>query len=527
MALEGNELLLFQMVKNQLGENTSMTEVESTVSGVAAILNLDQDSVGMVLDEFRKILPPVPSSDFYPRLFVDWGDMPRVGVQCRPEFTLICPDDVSKPDIHIKIDRELDHDPCDCHVRAKTEDIGLWSFHVPFRMTSQGIDCRPGHYLLELQITFREVPAGMPRFFRVGIRLYAPSESDSEGGVLEINGDGQSVVNLQGYDLRQFAKVVLKGGQDGVINIANAQGASLDIPSSCLEKTTTTYEYKLKIDYQKQERLPTLHFSKQPRVYLDSAGFYFEDGRRSIIFARPKITLGRSRDNDVVIRFLPRSEENDRHSGNISRTHLIAELTPEGVEIQDESRSGVEVNYSVVRGRHVISSIFVGEGVHIDLGVTGTVPKKFELEMFLFGPDRTEHPDELEYWDGLVCEIAGGKLARITRMALETGINAIRYDRLTSLREEESYVQLFREVLLGGSPAKCGVLLRESGPQPLARLVHIDRMFWMESLPGSLDVSIDGEVLKARSMAPLVPGMEIQIGNEKLRFDHALHLYLD
>jgi hypothetical protein len=165
--------------------------------------------------------------------------------------------------------------------------------------------------------------------------------------------------------------------------------------------------------------------------------------------------------------------------------------------------------------------------VHIDLGVTGTVPKKFELEMFLFGPDRTEHPDELEYWDGLVCEIAGGKLARITRMALETGINAIRYDRLTSLREEESYVQLFREVLLGGSPAKCGVLLRESGPQPLARLVHIDRMFWMESLPGSLDVSIDGEVLKARSMAPLVPGMEIQIGNEKLRFDHALHLYLD
>jgi hypothetical protein len=527
MALEGNELLLFQMVKNQLGENISMKEVRATVSGVAAILKLDQHSVDVVLDEFRTILPPVPSSDFYPRLFVDWGDMPRVGVQCRPEFTLICPGYASKPDIRVTIDRELDHDASDCYVRAKTEDIGLWSFHVPFRMTSQGLDCRPGYYLLEVQIAFREVPSCIPRFFRVGIRLHAPSVPDSKGGVLEIDGDGQSIVNIQGCDLRQFAKVVLKAGQDGVINLASAQGSSLDMPSSCPEKATTTYEYKLKIDYQKQERVPKLFFSRRPCAHLDAAGFYFEDGRRAMIFARPKITLGRSRDNDVVIRFLPRSEENDRHSGNISRTHLIAELTPNGVEIQDESRSGVEVNYSVVRGRHVISSIFVGEAVHIDLGVTGTVPKKFEMEMSLFGPDRTEHSDELEYWDDLVCEIAGGKLARIARMALETGINAIRYDRLTSLRDEESYVQLFREVLVGGSPAKCGVLLKESGSHPLARLVHIDRMFWMESLPGSLDITIDGEVLPARSIAPLVPGMEVQFGHERLRFDRALQFYLD
>jgi hypothetical protein len=149
------------------------------------------------------------------------------------------------------------------------------------------------------------------------------------------------------------------------------------------------------------------------------------------------------------------------------------------------------------------------------------------MEMSLFGPDRTEHSDELEYWDDLVCEIAGGKLARIARMALETGINAIRYDRLTSLRDEESYVQLFREVLVGGSPAKCGVLLKESGSHPLARLVHIDRMFWMESLPGSLDITIDGEVLPARSIAPLVPGMEVQFGHERLRFDRALQFYLD
>jgi hypothetical protein len=466
-------------------------------------------------------------SDCVPRLFVDWGDLPRVGHQCCPEFTLICPAYPGRPDIHIKIHGDLDHNENDCHARPKTEDMGLWSFHVPFRMTSQGLDCRPGQYLLELQVAFREVPPGLPRFFESQIRLNVPSASDSGGGVLEIDGDGQSVVNLQGYDLRQFSKVVLKGGQDGVINLANTFGSTPDVASPAPEKPTTTFEYKLKIDQQKQHRFPTLFSVGKQRTYLDAAGFFFEDGRRSIVLARPKITFGRSRDNDVVIRFLPRSEENDRHSGNISRTHFVAELTSEGIELQDESRSGMEVNYSVVRDRHVISSVFVGEGVHLDLGVTGTVPKKFELEILLFGPDRHEQSDELAYWDELVCEIAGGKLARMARMALDTGINAVRYDRLTSLPDEESYVHLLREVLIGGSPGKCGILLRESGSQPIARLLHIDRSFWLEPLPSYMEIAIDGTVLPPRALAPLSPGMEILFGRERLHFDRPAQLNLD
>jgi hypothetical protein len=527
MALDSREKLLFQMVRDQLGLSPSLHDVQSTVSAVAGILSLDQQTAERVVDEFRNLLPSSASPDVEPRLLVDWGELPRVGYQCRPEFSLLCPAYSGRPEIQVAVDRELDHDPSREHIRPQADGPGLWSFNVPFRMTTQGMDCRPGQYLIELQVAFRDVPPELPRFFRCRIRLNVPGMSDSGGGVLEIDGDGQSVVNLQGYDLRQFSKVVLKGGQDGVINVANSWTNSTTSTLPVADKPTTTFEYQLKIDQQKQNRLPKLFSTGKPRVYLDSAAFFFDDGRRSLVLATPKITFGRSRDNDVVIRFLPRSEENDRHSGNISRTHFIAELTSEGIEFQDESRSGIEVNYSVVRDRYVVPSVFAGELVHLDLGVTGTVPKKFELEMHLFGPDRHEHQDELEYWDELVCEIVGGKLSRLARLALDAGVNAVRYDRVTSLPGEESYVHLLREVLIGGSPGKCGVLLRQSGCQTVARLLHIDRSFWIEPLQSQIPITVDGIQLAPQTLTALVPGMEVFWGKERSRFDRPSQLYLD
>lgn len=38
------------------------------------------------------------------------GDLPRVGRQVRPEFSLICPGYPSRPEIQVLIDRELEHE---------------------------------------------------------------------------------------------------------------------------------------------------------------------------------------------------------------------------------------------------------------------------------------------------------------------------------------------------------------------------------------------------------------------------------
>ncbi|MEY4566186.1 MAG: hypothetical protein RLY14_1156 [Planctomycetota bacterium] len=526
MSLEGPERLLYDMVKSQLGSNITMQEVERVVLGVAAALNLDPQLVQRVTAVFRAEIAPSPV-DCVPRLLVDWGELPRVGHQVRPEFSLICPAYETRPEIKISVDRDLDHDENDPRRRPQADDKSLWSFHVPFRMTTGGLDCRPGQYLIDFEVSFREVPADLPRFYRCRIRLTVNSGNDGEGGVLEIDGDGQSVVNLQGCNLKQFSKVILKGSQDSIINLANGFGQDSTSDAPAATKPNTTFEYQLKVDHQKQGRLPKLLQIGKPRSYLDSCGFFFEDGSRYLVFARPKITFGRSRDNDVILRFFPRSQENDAHSGNISRTHFIAELIPEGIEIRDESRSGIELNYSVVRERISIPAIRAGEVTHLELGVTGTVPKKFKMEMVLFSPEDRDHLDELSYWDELVCEIVGGRLSRISREGLDASVNSVRYDRASSLEGEECYVHLFREAIIGGSPARCAIVLKNSVSQPPARLLHIDRSFWLETLSNASNISIDGMVVPPLSLVALSPGMQISFGGEVVKFDRPSQLYLD
>lgn len=393
-------------------------------------------------------------------------------------------------------------------------------------MTSEGLDCRAGQYLVDVQVSFRETQQELPRFYRCSIRLTVSGAAGS-GGELVIDGDGQSVVNLQGYNLKQFSKVILKGGQDSIINMQNGLAAEPVTEFGKPAKPATTFEYLLKIDHQKQSRMPRVTPTTAPRAYLDAGCFFFEDGRRTIVMTRPKITFGRSRDNDVVVRFLPPSEEHDSFSKNISRTHFVATLTPEGLEIADESRSGMELNYSVVDKRQVLPAAYAGDPQHLKLGVTGLVPQGFELDIFMFAPGRDEHREELEYWDELYCEVVRGRLSRTAREALDVGINGVRYDRIGNLEGEESYAHLLRELLIGSSPAQCGILLKESGRAVEARLLHIDRSFWLEALPGASPLTVDGMLLPPRTLLPLTPGMEIRIGNELVRFDQPAQLYLD
>lgn len=376
MDQQGPAAMLFNLVKAQLEGNEDLQQIENQVTVVADTCNIPEQVVAEVIAEFRTQFAPAVSTVAAPRLLVDWGELPRVGYQVRPEFSLLCPAYSARPEIQIKVDRDLDHDANDPLRRPQIDEPGLWTFHVPFRMTSEGMDCRPGHYLLDVEVTFREAPADAPRFYRCRIRLNVPDMNDDQGGVLEIDGDGQSMVNLQGYNLKQFSKVVLKGGEDSVINLQNAIGGDDgegDAPPAD-DKLATTFEYQLKVNTEKQSRLPTVTTTTDRRAYLDAAGLVFEDGRRTLIYARPRLTFGRSRDNDVVLRFLPRSSENDKNSRNLSRTHCVAEVVPEGIEIRDESRTGIELNYSVVREREVVTTHHTGEVTPIQLGVTGTVP---------------------------------------------------------------------------------------------------------------------------------------------------------
>lgn len=521
--------ILYDLVKSQLGESALLSDIARQVQAVGESAGIPQDVVDAVVARFRMERTPVMVPPTAPRLLVDWGDLPRVGNQARPEFSLLCPQYTSRPELHIAVDRDLDHDASDPLRRPQANEPGLWTFHVPFRMTTDGMDCRPGQYLINVEVVYRDAPVGMPHFYRCRIRLTAPHASAEGGGVLEIDGDGQSIVNLQGYNLKQFSKVVLKGGRDSVINLQN-QISNIDSPSLAESKVTkpiTTFEYELKVNTEKESRLPTVFGLADQRAYLDAAGLFFEDGRRSLVMSRPRISFGRNRDNDVVLRFLPRSAENDEYSRNISRTHFLVELTPDGVEIRDESRTGLEVNYSIVEGRWIVPTVNAGDVTHIALGLTPTIPKPFRMEMLMLAPNRSDTREDLEFWDGLYSELVGGRLSRLTRQALDLRLDAIRFDRSENLAGEESYVLLLREALIGGSPDRSAILLKGCGPQPQARLLHLDRSFWLEALPGGHLVCIDGTPLSSGTVAPLSPGMQILFGTEVVRFDRPAQLDLD
>jgi hypothetical protein len=526
---QGPAGILYNLVRSQISDSATLAEVEMLVQTSAMTCEIDEAAVIEVLTRFRAELNPEERETPLPRLLVDWGDLPCVGHQVRPEFSLLCAAYSSRPDVQISIDQDLDHDATHRLQRPEQEEAGLWTFHVPFRMTTDARDCRPGQYVIDVRVSFRDVPPELPRFFRCRFRLNVSDASAEEGGVLEIDGDGQSMVNLQGYNLKQFSKVVLKGGADSVINLQNAIGGSDEdaVSADADTKPATTFEYELKVDTQKQSRLPTVTSMVSQRSYLDAASLCFEDGRRTLLFTRPRLSLGRSRDNDVILRFLPRGEENDGDSRNISRTHFLCELTTEGVEIRDQSRSGIEVNNSVVEERVAVAAHYAGDVTAIDLGVTGTVPRSFRLEMLMFTPDRNTERDELEFWDELYCELIGGRLSRPARQALDVGLDAVRFDRTENLAGEEAYVLLLREALIGSSPSQSAVVLKDSNPQTQARLLHMDRSFWLERLPGSRPISVDETPLSLRTLTPLSPGMTIQFGSEVATFDRPAQLYLD
>lgn len=527
MTNENDEDRLVQLVRQNLPPHSSPIEIRSRVTQLAARLYLGPDTVERVVQTLSRDLQVPPNLPAHPRLLVDWGELPRVGYQCRPEFVLLCPTFPGRPDVHVQIDRELDAQTDESRVNLSSDGPGFWTFHLPFRMTTQGCDCRPGQYLLEVTVTFHDVPADSPRFFQARIRLNVAGNQEGGAGILEIDGDGQSVVNLQGYDLRQFSKVVLKGGQDGVINLANSSFATPASPEPSTPKPPTSFEYALKIDQQRQQHLPKLWGLERPRAYLESMGLYFEDGRRVLLLTRARLSFGRSRDNDVVLRFFPRSTENDGHSLIISRTHFTSELVAEGIELADKSRSGLEVNVNIVKDRYTVPLAFVGESVQLDLGVTATVPKQFELEMSLLGPDRRQSRQDLEYWEELLCEIVGGKLSRLARLAINTGVDAVRYDRCRSLAGQETYVHLFREVLVGSSSARCGIVLSDCGPQPIACVRYIDRTFWLQPLEQRTSLTVDDSVLPPNCLVPLAPGMRIGFGSEFATIDRVRQMFLE
>jgi pSer/pThr/pTyr-binding forkhead associated (FHA) protein len=460
-----------------------------------------------------------------PKLRVDWGELPRIGDQANPVFNIICTGFDKRPRIRADIDLKLDHDPRDIFPQSKGE--GLWEFSLPFSLTTDGKDCRPGRYMIRLKLAFPESPSkSLARFYNFDMKLAIKRVTDGEEPVLEIDGEGQSLINLQGLDLTQYSKVKIKAGDGALVNVNNP-GATSKAKAPPPPGDTVALECELKVDIDLNEHAlnTSRHFSKRRR--LDKAMFVTEDDRRIILLAKRIATFGRNVRNDVMVRYLPRSESNDGLSRDISRNHMVLEINEEGLLIHDKSSKGIVVNHHVVEKIHTLTA----DDVDDELGLCfGKDPHSdpFEFDMQLFGGEQDPHDQRnMVKLDDLFTEDLRERFDRAGRLAGTCQINAVRLRRTSNLKEEE-YVLVYRHAFIGSSPNESAVVLHDYTLKARhARIIYLGNTFWLQNQAKDGAVQVDDQPIALREMVPLVPGMKIQVGETILQFESAEQIGID
>ncbi len=509
---------LGQFIDARFSGDTANNVIREAVLAEPALAALQRRDLEAALDQ-------ILASRHRPRLLVDWGELPQVGRTARPHFSLIATGMSGRPTVKVDVDRSLDNNPTDPLRQVRTEEAGLWSFYVPFSLLTNGLEARPGLYVIDVAVSFPHAEAGQPRFLQARIRLNIPDASSGQRELV-IDGDGQSVVNLAGHDLRSFSRVVLKGDDKSIINLQNFSQAQ--DPAAAPAKPVV-FEYELKVNRDIQGRLPKLVEIAQPSK--TDALTLVCGGRRIHVFAKKRATFGRQRrtENDICLRFLPRSTEHDEGSRAISRTHMALDLTDDGlVLVDDKSTKGVDVDCDPVKGERLFTHLDAHGGRHLDLPSPLSAALWLEMELTIFGRDPAD-PDfrsDLE-WDDVCFETTGEQPSRLWQVSKGCGIEAARIRRLNNLPDEE-YVFLYRHAMIGRS-AKDSTIVLPHLPGSLAgdlRLLYAGRMFWLHS-GGRANIVVDGERVTGACLIPLRFGQVIEIDLVPVHVVQVAQLQLD
>ena len=482
-----------------------------------------------------------------PRLIVDWGDYPQVGHQSRPHFLLLCPEAYQtkkRPKVRVVVDAQLDHEfEVQRPRRLKPDGKGLWGFHVPFRLTSNDKHCLPGQYVIDVAVDYPEVASPqLPHVFHCAIRLRIPQPDANAERTLEIDGDGKSIINLQGQDIKSFSRVVLKGGDNGIINLHNSDLlASPADQDGEEEQTSVTHTFELKPDIHFQGAKPHIpvDFKKKRPSKMETAMFLFEDERRILLIPKKKVAIGRNRGIPIVLRFLPRSIENDRHSLNISRDHMTLELKSEGLLVKDrgpdrhqKQTGALNVADQVVQNgdQHLLARDQMGASILLELPYGLNYDQPFEFDLDLFGGDdddvlleETRGRDELTL---LRRAVGATRKPPLWRLVEQSGMEAVRLRRRGNL-EEEQYVLLYRKALIGSSESSSPICIDDSRlSSQAAQLVYLERSFWLQNLGVPESIQVNGRAINRGEMIPLKEGMELQFGETTVRFEKSQQLHL-
>lgn len=464
-----------------------------------------------------------------PHLIVDWGNELRIGWHVVPEFHIVCPADYrDTPEVDVQIDSHLDQQTRG-PIRLTMEEPGYWTFPMRFSLTQGQEDCRPGQYLVDVSLRFRKVPAGQQRFFRTRIRLNVPPQTDSsEAKTLEIEGDGYSIINLHGRNLRRtlksFHRVIVRGGDRGVINFQDALGSGeLDEQETELQPPAESvrHEYELKVDYEREANCARLtqsahSFHPADRITLEGPG-----EQRIHLLSTASLTLGRDRSNDIVTRFFPRNERNDQRSANLSRQHARLTLKPGGLLVEDlNSTLGTALNGVEIPAEQPAVIESPGHAHQLTLGTHESVDQPFHLDLQAFESEQhAEYPIQLDL-DLETCEALNTPQPQLWSLSRQSGIAALRLTPSHEQAATETFVVLFHEATSGSSSLDVISTALSASAQRTARILHIGGGFWIQQLSAARNsvLSVNGQpAVQPMELVPLSPGMSLQIADREFR----------
>ena len=495
-----------------------------------------------------------------PLLIVDWGVEPQAGNHLSPEFHLVAPGYRSRPRVIAVLDRFLDQGDWQTNPWLTERDESHWSFHQPLDLTHDGQVCRYGQYLLKLHVVFPEPgPSGI-RCYRAEVRITVPDAAATTSPVLEIRGTGSTLVNLQGIDINRYAKIVVEGSEQSVVNVLhqNVAGTTEQATAELHPKPDERLVLRLPLDRDRElhQLLPscTRRHTAPP---LAAASLVSDDGVCIHLLAHERVILGRDRSgtssSDIMLRLLPLDENRWILSRLISRRHLRLTLHAEGLQLEDcRATFGTYFNGQQLADPLTVTQSASGWLQRHTLDVAGVL----SLEVTLHGDRGWDgwspycdtgpsfyaaaagcHPPPL--WE-LACQsrIDAVRLRRRAGLPLARYLDRIKQILLPGHREQwesvsraaasiqpidhlaarEQYVLVYRTATIGGGDQAVISLPGAGLGDVAARILHLGGGFWLEALADEQATYLDERPAPRQELIPLAPGNRLRFGTTTLTF---------
>lgn len=230
------------------------------------------------------------------------------------------------------------------------------------------------------------------------------------------------------------------------------------------------------------------------------------EARRALLLGMDTVKMGRSRENDIVLRVIPRSEANDPLTLQItSHPHCSLSLRPQGLFLADhDTLNGTQVNGCPLHGEEPLSLDSTSE---IDVG------KALRLRLVPFRELQDQSAVRSENYSDL------GHPDDLWRLAEQLKVRSLLIQRVENLADEERYLIVYRYANIGRGMGNELIIPGEGLERTHARVIRLGGQFWLKSLVEGDRLTADGVPIPRGHAAPLAPGMMLRYGDLSGRFE--------